>query len=114
MTTKNKRKAKYPTKKEMFELIRDLKPTIGDDYVSMNWDPSDEGGPPLMTVTVGLDPKDGSWGYQTGDNSYTGGAYGYHYWAVVDIHRRSNSNEVAQEILDQWGEMLWDWEGEEE
>lgn len=111
MTTK-KRKAKYPTKKEMYELIRDLKGDIMDDYRCTDQDMDDE--TPMMTVTIGLDPEDGSWGYQTGDNSYTGGAYGYHYWAVVDIHRRSNSSEVAREILDQFGELLWDWEDDEE
>lgn len=112
MTTK-KRKAKYPTKKEMYELIRDLKPTIRDDYRCTDQDMDDE--TPMMTVTIGLDPKDGSWGYQTGDNSYSGAAYLYpDAWAVVDIHRRSNSNEVAQEILDQWGDLLWDWEDDDE
>ena len=40
---------------------------------------------PAMDVTVGWDPKDGTWSYQTGDNSFTGSAYLYPVWAVTTL-----------------------------
>lgn len=61
------------------ELLKELQPTIGDDYRCSD-DPEDDS--PGMCVTVattnGVD-----WSYQTGDNSYSGGAYGYAHWSTI-------------------------------
>jgi hypothetical protein len=59
-----------------------------------------------MDVTVGLDPTDGTYGYQTGDNSFTGGAYGFRPWAVVTISRDSDPGQTADEIIRQWSDEL--------
>jgi hypothetical protein len=75
-------------------LIAGLIPKIGDDYRASD-DPSDD--VPGMQITIGAD-EDG-WSYQTGDNSYTGGAYGYQYWGLGAIYRDSDPAEVAEELL---------------
>lgn len=99
---------KLPLIKDLRSLLIELKSQIGDDYRGSSYESpgSGEDGPPSMDVTIGWTPEDGDWSYQTGDNSYTGGAYGYPYWAVIELDRRSNSTELAREIqsqlADQW------------
>ena len=92
---------------EWTKLITSLIPDIGDDYRASD-DPDDE--TPGMSVTVGFTPesedKDASWHYQTGDNSYSGGAYGHANWGVVSIYRDSKPSEVAEDIANQIGESL--------
>ncbi len=93
---------KLPTIAELASLIVALKKDIGDDYRADEFDDSDT---PSMSVTVGANAA-GQWNYQTGDNSFTGGAYGFSAWAVVTIDRRSNSREIAADIRDQLAELL--------
>lgn len=80
-----------PTIEELARLVRDVKLDIMDEYVD------EEGDTPSIQLTIGAD-EDG-WSYQTGDNSYSGGAYGYASWGVGYVTRRCNSREVAKEIL---------------
>lgn len=88
-----------PTIKSLSSLIKALKPTIRDDYRAYADEPGlDDENIPSMLLTVGWNPEDGSWDYQTGDNSYTGSAYFYPCWAVVDLYRRSNSLDLARDI----------------
>ena len=58
--------------------------------------------PVTVQITVGFTPAsddaEASWSYQTGDNSYTGGAYGHPFWGVVWISADSLPDEVASEI----------------
>lgn len=52
---------------------------------------------PLL-VTIGASVLEDSsvvWGWQTGDNSFTGGAYGFPHWVTVDLYRGRGSNCVA-------------------
>lgn len=92
-----------PELSEIRSLLIHLKSTIQDDYRSSEFD--DEDSRPSMCVTIGADGK-GRWSYQTGDNSYTGGAYGYPHWAVVTLDRRSNCTSVANEVLDQLADLI--------
>jgi hypothetical protein len=94
---------------ELTALIKGLKKDIGDEYRAYDDGPIDDKGPPSMLVTVGADAR--QWSYQTGDNSYSGGAYGYAHWAVVAIDRRSNSRAVADDMLDQLAELSADSDG---
>lgn len=73
-------------------LLRLLKRDIADDYRCTD---DAEDTTPGMLVTFGLD-ENGEWSYQTGDNSYTGGAYGFHYWGLAYLNRRSNCKKLAQ------------------
>ena len=95
-------KAKLPTIKELRNLLIALKPQIADDYRAT--DDSEET-LPGMCVTIGAN-KAGNWNYQTGDNSFTGGAYSFPYWAVVYLYRRSDSRELARDARDQLAELM--------
>lgn len=105
-----------PTEQQWNDLEREwrqyldlLKTTIDDDYRCSD-DPEDD--TPGMCVTFGVTFKDGgfSWSYQTGDNSFTGGAYGHATWAVVYLYRDSNTAELAAEAIGEAAELLPDCE----
>lgn len=87
---------------EVAALLADLIPEIRDDYRATD-DADDD--TPGMLVTVGAD-ESGTWSYQTGDNSYTGGAYGYPAWGVGYLFRDSDPREVARGIVDEIAEQL--------
>lgn len=78
---------------ELRRLLIALKPDICDDYRES---PDDL---PGMYITIGVNPDCTEWNYQTGDNSYTGGAYSHPYWGVGRLYRRSNCRELAAEIV---------------
>lgn len=92
---------------EWTKLLKSLKADICDDYRASD-DPDDN--TPGMCVTIGFTPSDEdsdcSWSYQTGDNSFTGGAYGHANWAVISLYRRSNSTKLAKDIADQIAESI--------
>jgi hypothetical protein len=85
---------------QVCELLKSLKKDIGDEYRS-----HEEATVPSMCVTLGVDVDEKGevrgWNYQTGDNSYTGGAYCYQVWAVLDLDRRSNCKNLAEEAISQ-------------
>lgn len=90
--------------REVCRLLKSLKPQIGDEYRA-----SEDEDCPGMCVTIGATPKDDgtlSWHYQTGDNSYSGGAYGHHNWGVISLYRRSNCRELAKEAVEQIAESI--------
>jgi hypothetical protein len=100
-----------PTIKDLSALIRAVKATIGDDYRADEYDTV-----PGICLTIGWtdrpchapmngDCEAGEWSYQTGDNSYTGGAYGYPHWAVVSVYRRSDSRALARDIRNQLADL---------
>ena len=96
------KKSKLPTIAEIAKLLRALKPEISDEYRCTD-DPDDT--LPGMLVTIGASP-DGTWHYQTGDNSYSGGAYSHAYWGLVYLHRRTNSRDAAKGAIDEIAEGM--------
>ena len=96
---------KLPLIKDLSELIKQLKPTIQNDYRASECDLEDS--LPSMLLTVGWSAESGEWNWQTGDNSYSGGAYFYPTWATVAIYRRSNSLKLARDIQDQLSEATY-------
>jgi hypothetical protein len=59
---------------------------------------------PALDVTFGVtvcDDGNLSWGYQTGDNSFTGGAYGHPYWGVVYLTRDADVMEIARAAMEE-------------
>ncbi len=88
--------------REWEKLLKGLKTDIGDDYRATD-DPDDNA--PGMCITIGYTPaseeKSEDWSYQTGDNSYSGGAYGHPYWAVVYLYRRRNCKALARDAAEQ-------------
>jgi len=63
----------------------------------------------FLSLTIGADGESKRFGAQTGDNSYTGGAYGYPHWAVVDICSSDKPRNVARDIQNQIAEL---WHGQ--
>lgn len=61
-----------------------------------------------LHITLGITPsEDGlSWDYQTGDNSFTGGAYGHPHWVLLYLMGRSNCKELSKEAVEQLKELL--------
>lgn len=86
-------KLRTPSIVELAKLIDSIKPDIEDDFR----DNEDE--EPGIDITIGCS-YDEEWSYQTGDNSYTGGAYSHPFWGVGRITRRCNSRELAKEIIE--------------
>ena len=90
-------KTKLPTIKDLSAIIKHLKKQIDDDCIQ-------EGDTiPSIDITIGYTPRtedeQESWSYQSGDNSYSGGAYGHPIWAVATVYRRSDSLELAKELI---------------
>jgi hypothetical protein len=97
-------KYKFPTIKEIKQVLVHCKKHIHDDSRCFD-DPEDN--IPGMPVTIGHNPETGLWDYQTGDNSYSGAAYGYPNWAVVYLYRRSNSHHLAKDAIKQLADLAW-------
>ena len=59
-----------------------------------------------MMLTIGISNDGDSFSYQTGDNSYTGGAYGFPHWVVIYLTHdvESRQNAIA-EFTSQIGNM---------
>lgn len=91
---------------DIYRLLRNLKPTIADDYRCSD---APDDNKPGMCVTIGATLQDDGtfrWGYQTGDNSYTGGAYCHATWGIGYLYRRSNCREVAASIVSEIADGL--------
>jgi hypothetical protein len=89
---------------EWARLLASLQPDIGDEHRVEGDDET-----PAMAVTFGVTVgEDGalSWGYQTGDNSFTGGAYGHPYWGVVTLTRESDVMELAKAAMEECMEAV--------
>ena len=85
-------------REDMVLLAKQLIPSIDDDYRIEGQDDDT----PTMQVTVGCEcPSDlsMSWSYQTGDNSFTGGAYGYAFWGIAYLTRDSKPEDFADEVI---------------
>jgi len=96
------RPIKFPLIKDLTALFVALKKDIRDDYRAS--DESDDN-TPATCVTIGANEK-GEWSYQTGDNSFTGGAYGFPHWAVVTLKRRSKSAELARDVINELADLM--------
>ena len=93
--------SRLPTIKDVAALVRHTKPFIEDDYIA-------DDDLPGIDLTVGWDPDTGEWSWQSGDNSFTGGAYFYPLWGVVRVYRQSNSRDLARDIIAQIDEQNWE------
>jgi hypothetical protein len=93
-----------PGKMNLLKLLRGLKASIGDDYRASGCEDDPN---PSMDVTTGWTPHSGAWSYQTGDNSFTGGAYGHPVWAVITLDRKSNSKDLVIDIRNQLLDQMY-------
>lgn len=83
------------THKELKARLIALKVRIEDSFV-------DEGDTvPGMDITLGVSLDPDSWAIQTGNNCYTGVAYGHPLWATERLYRRTNCAGMAHDLLQQ-------------
>jgi hypothetical protein len=104
-TTKTKeRRPHAPSVAQVAAQLRAIKRTgIYDDYRAFDGDDI-----PGIQITLGCDLEHRDrWAIQTGDNSYTGCAYGFAYWGVSGLYRRTNCRELAKELIEQCTEQWW-------
>ena len=59
-----------------------------------------------LDLTIAVDDSGQSWNFQTGDNSFTGGAYGLPHWGVVTISSDSDPLHVYNDVIDQLEDLL--------
>ena len=88
---------------ELAPLIQELIATINDDDRATD-DPDDD--TPGFQFTVGSNREMDDWSYQTGDNSFTGGAYGFSYWGIAYLSRDTVPLDAAKEIADEIAELI--------
>lgn len=107
------RLAKFCVANELIypEPVREIRTQVKEDvteYFKLNWDllTADAKEYGTLDLTVALSEDLDQWSFQTGDNSYTGGAYISPHWAVVTIHEDSNQGEVVEDIFWQWEEII--------
>ena len=86
-----------PNKKDLKDLIKRVKRYMLENP-DLFWNVETE--QYECELTIGCDGVSKDFGYQTGDNSYTGGAYGYPYWAVITITNYSTLKDMTDEELD--------------
>jgi hypothetical protein len=95
---------KLPTIADIAALVRHVKRQVSKsdpDYIA---DGDDK---PGIDLTIGVDTTTGEWSYQTGDNSFSGGAYGYRDWGITRVYRATNSRGCARDLINQVAELNW-------
>ena len=60
-----------------------------------------------IDITVACDEHGTTWNYQTGDNSYTGGAYSLPHWAVSSINEDTSADDLYEDIIGQLEDLLY-------
>jgi len=79
---------------DWYNLRRDFRESVSD--------PSDS---PYVDVTIGctFNFTEGciAWSFQTGDNSFTGGAYSHSEWFTTSILSRSNCKDLAKDLIEE-------------
>lgn len=84
------------------EVKKDLKILIDENL--KHWqgyieEPLQDDDDHSVQLTVGLNDAGTEWGYQTGDNSFTGGAYSSPHWAVVYFDSETNADSLLEDLL---------------
>ena len=94
-------------KSDLTDLCSAVQKDISDEYRASD-DPEDDTPGTQLNIACNADGGlDGNWSFQTGDNSYTGGAYSFQHWAVIIVYRDSDSTELADDIINQLEELLY-------
>ena len=103
--TDNDKIAKYFDNDEVLDDISKLAQSIHDDYMSDAETVAyaiDENSEGVQMLTIGAsvdDNGDVAWSWQSGDNSYTGGAYPYEHWGVCYFDPETNGDNYAKQVV---------------
>ena len=98
-------KVQLPSIKELAKELARIK-RVTDWSVDPNFDDIREGCETTFQITLGFDGS--GYALQTGDNSFTGSAYGFKNWSVDYLSKHSNCLSLAKDILRQARELCWD------
>ena len=101
----NEKIAEYFERADVIADIAQLAQSLHDEYMEDDEivaAANDENGEGVMLLTIGagVSDDDVDWSWQSGDNSYTGGAYSYPNWGVVWFSPEMTGKEYAKEIVD--------------
>ena len=81
------------------QLVADLdrvRREIDDDCLAFEGDEE-----PGIQYTLACNDDGSDYAAQTGDNSYTGAAYGLAHWGVVGVYRDGVLADVARDLISQ-------------
>ena len=91
-------------KKEIRDLLIAIKKDCDWKQLRKDFKEAGDDETPHIIVTIGctfdFDENEISWNYQTGDNSYTGGAYGHPEWFTVSLTSRTNCTIESEDVID--------------
>ena len=99
-------KVQLPSIKELAKELAQIKRTIDWSDIGASYGSYDGDFEPSLQITLGFD--DSGYALQTGDNCFTGCAYGYKYWSVDYLHKHSNCLSLAKDIIRYARELCWD------
>lgn len=80
---------------------RDLEPVLSDNIDLENRDDH------WLDLTVSVDSDWSTFGYQTGDNSFVGGAYFCEHWAVTYIGHETTVDDLMDEIESKLSALIY-------
>lgn len=61
-----------------------------------------------LELTIATDDGWNEWGFQTGDNSYSGACYFFPHWAVVHFYGDDDANDLVNDVLGQLDDLTAD------
>jgi len=96
---KEMKKIQMPTIRDLQKALTCVKREIQDDYIQ------DDDDAPSIQVTLAC--SETGYALQTGDNAYSGCAYGHDKWGVGSVYRCSDCTELAKELIDQIRELIY-------
>jgi hypothetical protein len=89
-----------PTIKDVYAILRYAKRQIASDCLAFEDDEQ-----PGIQITFACNADD--WGWQTGDNSYTGGAYSFPEWpCVLGVYRDTDCRSMARDVVKELTEAM--------
>lgn len=92
-------------RQELYTLLVAIKKKQDWKRLRVDFDDYDGDTEPYIDITIGctFDFEEGAigWNYQTGDNSFTGGAYGHPEWFTTSLLSRSNCKDLAKDLIDE-------------
>lgn len=97
-----------PRKSDLIESLQEIKTEIEDDMIDeASLEEAKMYGvqpQPYIQVTLACDER--GYALQTGDNSYSGGAYFYRHWGVGNLYRDSDVVELADDLINQCEDLF--------
>lgn len=95
-------------RKDLYQLLLSIKKDIDRDTLIETGDGFVQGIDVTVGCTFDFDNSEISWSYQTGDNSFTGGAYGHPEWFTTSLLKRANCRDAANDLINEIHDRIQD------